>query len=226
MRNRSSGTWGLKKMIKRIRLGLGWILLLIGICSFSGCAKQENLTFTGTVEEVGETSMVVYTTEVPSLERIRVSFRELDLTFEPVAGQRVVVTVKPEIEETYPAKADAEKIALEEQEESQAQQVAQENRISAEQAYRMMQQEDVIVLDVRREDEFIQGHIEHAMLIPLAELVNQAPDRIPDKNATILVYCRSGNRSAKAVLQLKGLGYGNVYDFGGIEDWPYETVQE
>lgn len=213
-------------MRKRIRRSILGFLLLIGACLFLGCTKQETLTFTGTIEEVGETSMMVYTTEVSAADRIWVSFRDLPLAFEPAVGQRVLVTIKPDIRETYPAQADAVEISLEE-EELQSQPIAQEHKISAQEAYQKMQQEEgVVVLDVRREEEFAQGHIEGAVLIPLAELVNQAPEKIPDRTATILVYCRSGNRSAKAALQLSGLGYENVFDFGGIEDWPYETVRD
>ncbi len=211
-------------MSKRKR-GIFGFLIVIGACLFFSCTKQETITFTGTIEEVGETSMMVYTTEVSSADRIWVSFRDLTLAFEPAVGQRVLVTIKPEIQETYPAGADAVEISLEE-EEVQSRPIAQEHKISAQRAYQMMQrEEEVVILDVRREEEFAQEHIEGAVLIPLAELVNQAPEKIPDRTATILVYCRSGNRSAKAVLQLEALGYENVFDFGGIVDWPYGTVQ-
>ena len=99
-------------------------------------------------------------------------------------------------------------------------------RISAEEAYQMMQDTDeYILLDVRRFDEFNEGHIEGAVLIPYDEIANRAADELPDKNALILIYCRSGRRSETAARELVSMGYTNTYDFGGILDWPYDTVR-
>lgn len=84
----------------------------------------------------------------------------------------------------------------------------------------------VIVLDVRTPEEFQTGHIAGALLIPDTEIVNKAPSLLTDKSAVILVYCRSGRRSALASEALIQLGYRNVYDFGGIIDWPYEVVTD
>ena len=211
-------------MVKRFWIVVMACMLLFCASMFVSCKKEEEITFTGTIEQVGDTNMVVYTTEIPGTDRFSLSFKDLNLSFEPVVGLQVVVTIKPEIGESYPARADVIQITQVE-EETDMEQISQDHKISAQQAYQMMQQEEVLILDVRREDEYAQGHIENALLIPLAELVNQAPDKIPDKNTKILVYCRSGNRSAKAALQLEGLGYENVYDFGGINAWPYEIVQ-
>ncbi|MFA9466053.1 MAG: rhodanese-like domain-containing protein [Velocimicrobium sp.] len=98
-------------------------------------------------------------------------------------------------------------------------------KITAKEAKEMMDQtEDIIILDVRSEDEFNDGHIEHALLIPDTEIEKNAESTIPDKTATILVYCRSGRRSALASASLSKLGYTNVYDFGGIIDWDYDVV--
>ncbi|TAH63631.1 MAG: rhodanese-like domain-containing protein [Anaerolineaceae bacterium] len=85
---------------------------------------------------------------------------------------------------------------------------------------------DIIVLDVRTEEEFNSGHIKDAILIPNNEILERAEEELPDKEATILVYCRSGRRSSLAAENLTGLGYTNVYDFGGIIDWTYEIVME
>ena len=83
--------------------------------------------------------------------------------------------------------------------------------------------EEYIVLDVREQDEFDDGHISGAILIPYTEIENKAEEMIPDKNAQILVYCRSGRRSKIASESLAKLGYTNVKEFGGIIDWPYEV---
>ena len=79
------------------------------------------------------------------------------------------------------------------------------------------------ILDVRDQEEFDEGHIPGAMLLPYTEIESKAEKFLPDKNAQILVYCRSGRRSKIAAESLVALGYTNVKEFGGIIDWPYET---
>lgn len=81
----------------------------------------------------------------------------------------------------------------------------------------------IILLDVRTKEEYAQLHIPGSMLIPLDTLEKQASSKIPDKNAKIFIYCRSGNRSKEASNLLLKLGYTNVHDLGGIIDWKYET---
>ena len=83
--------------------------------------------------------------------------------------------------------------------------------------------EEHIILDTREQDEFDEGHIPKAILIPYTEIENKAEEMIPDKNKQILVYCRSGRRSKIAAESLAKLGYTNVKEFGGIIDWPYKV---
>lgn len=97
-------------------------------------------------------------------------------------------------------------------------------KISATEAKKMIDNEDVIILDVRTLEEFEEKHIEGALLIPEYEIAESAPNLLPDKDATILIYCRSGRRSEIASRILLEMGYRNVYDFGGLIDWPYEAV--
>ncbi len=85
--------------------------------------------------------------------------------------------------------------------------------------------EELIIVDGRTASEFSQGHIPDAILIPNETIGSTPPTELPDKEALILVYCRSGNRSAQAARKLVSMGYLNVYDFGGILDWPYEVVR-
>ncbi len=85
--------------------------------------------------------------------------------------------------------------------------------------------DELIIVDVRTASEFNQGHIPDAILIPNETIGSTPPAELPDKEALILVYCRSGNRSAQAARKLVSMGYLNVYDFGGIIDWPYEVVR-
>jgi len=99
------------------------------------------------------------------------------------------------------------------------------NEITAEEAKEIIDTQEVIILDVRTQEEFKEKHIEGALLIPDYELENLAESKLPDKNKKILVYCRSGNRSESAARLLIDMGYTDVYDFGGIINWPYETVQ-
>ena len=82
--------------------------------------------------------------------------------------------------------------------------------------------EDYILLDVREQDEFDAGHIPGAILIPYGEIETKAEAVLTDKDAQILVYCRSGRRSKIAAESLAKLGYTNVKEFGGIIDWQYE----
>ena len=96
-------------------------------------------------------------------------------------------------------------------------------QISAEEAKSIMDSgEEHIILDVGEQNGYDAGHIPEAILIPYTEIDNKANDMLPDKNATILVYCRSGRRSKIASESLAKLGYANVKEFDGINDWPYE----
>ena len=100
------------------------------------------------------------------------------------------------------------------------------HKISAEEAHEMMASQEVVVADVRTREEYDGGHIENAVLIPNESIGREMPEALPDKEATLLIYCRSGRRSKEAAQKLLELGYQNVYDFGGVIDWPYELVKE
>ena len=97
-------------------------------------------------------------------------------------------------------------------------------QITQEAAKTMMDTQEVIVLDVREQDEFDAGHIPGAVLLSVGSITkNTAAAVIPDLDAVVLVYCRSGNRSKTASQALADLGYTQIYEFGGIKDWPYEV---
>lgn len=96
-------------------------------------------------------------------------------------------------------------------------------KITAEEAKSMMDEGDVIVVDVRTAGEFAEGHVPDAINVPNKSIGDDVSGSLPDQDASILVYCRSGSRSAAASKKLTALGYENTYDFGGIIDWPYET---
>ena len=99
-------------------------------------------------------------------------------------------------------------------------------QISQKEAYRMMQEETVVLLDVREQSEYDAGHIPDAVLLPVGSIGEEsAAAVIPEKDTAVLVYCRSGNRSKTAAAALAELGYTSVYEFGGINSWPYEVVE-
>ena len=82
-----------------------------------------------------------------------------------------------------------------------------------------------VLLDVRRKDEYEAGHIPGALLLPNEEIGTEPPGLLPDKDAVILIYCRSGNRSKQAAAKLAAMGYTHLLEFGGILTWPFETVR-
>ena len=88
----------------------------------------------------------------------------------------------------------------------------------------LMESEDVLLLDVRTQEEYAQAHIEGAKLLPYDEISERTDELPADKDMAIIVYCRSGSRAATAGRTLVGLGYTQVYNLGGISSWPYGTV--
>ena len=82
-----------------------------------------------------------------------------------------------------------------------------------------------IILDVRRAEEYAEGHIPGSINVANESIKSEAPAKLPDKNQMIYVYCRSGNRSKQAAEKLAALGYTNIVEFGGILDWTGEIVR-
>lgn len=100
-------------------------------------------------------------------------------------------------------------------------------QISMDEAVAMMEEEtDYIILDVRTSEEFAEKHIPNAINVPNETIGDEPISELPREDQLILVYCRSGNRSKQAAEKLVALGYTNVYEFGGINDWTGETVKE
>ena len=101
------------------------------------------------------------------------------------------------------------------------------DQISGAEAKALMDSESgYIIIDARTQEEYDEGHIPGAILIPEYEIADRAENELPDKNQLILVYCRSGRRSKIAAEELVKLGYTNVKEFGGIIDWEYEVVKQ
>ena len=99
-------------------------------------------------------------------------------------------------------------------------------QISGAEAKALMDRESgYVIIDARTQEEYDQGHIPGAILIPYGEIADRAEKELSDKDQLILVYCRSGRRSKIAAEELVKLGYTNVKEFGGIIDWEYEIVK-
>ena len=123
--------------------------------------------------------------------------------------------------------AENNSISVSESAETTEDTVLTYEQISAEDAKKLMDTEaDFIIVDARTTEEFAEGHIPDAVLIPEYEIADRAPSELPDKEQLILVYCRSGRRSKIASQALVELGYTNVKEFGGIIDWPYDVVTD
>ena len=100
------------------------------------------------------------------------------------------------------------------------------HRINFEQAHDiLLRQPDAVLIDVREEPEYLTGHAVDAQLLPVDEITEESAGMIiPEKQNTVLVYCRTGRRSARAAKMLESLGYEAIYDMGGLVGWPYGLV--
>lgn len=100
-------------------------------------------------------------------------------------------------------------------------------QVTMNEAITLMETEsDYIILDVRTPEEYKEGHIPDAINVPNETIGTNEIPQLPDKEQLILVYCRSGNRSKQASEKLSALGYHNIVEFGGINNWPGETISE
>ena len=100
-------------------------------------------------------------------------------------------------------------------------------QISQDEAKEMMKRDDGhVIVDVRRQDEYDEGHIPGAILIPNESIDTERPAELPDLDQIILIYCRSGRRSKEAAQKLFDMGYTHVYEFGGIIDWTGEIMKD
>ncbi|MFZ2539353.1 MAG: rhodanese-like domain-containing protein [Oscillospiraceae bacterium] len=206
----------MKKMVVVI---LAFMLMLAACTS-----KEENVIFTAIIESVFEDGIMVTTTDDVGFDKASVGYdKNCKIDFTPLAGQTVEIEILPSIRESYPVQVTAVsikllKIALID--------MTKYTKITPKEAKEIIDNEtDIIILDVRAQSEFDEGHIKNAILIPHTEIETVAVEKLTDKDAKILVYCRSGKRSAVASKKLVEMGYTNILDFGGIIDWNYETVK-
>lgn len=97
------------------------------------------------------------------------------------------------------------------------------HKITAEEAKKMTEEGNVVIVDVRTPEEYEEAHVPGAVSVPSETIGDEMPAALPDTDAVLIVYCRTGVRSRQASDKLSSLGYQKIYDMGGIVDWPYET---
>ena len=206
--------------MKRIFLTICLIFLL------AACTKDnQNIIFKAVVESVSENSILVTTTDNVGFDKASVNTENAEFVFDIIVGQTVEIEILPEIRESYPVQVTAVKIHLIDKEETMINNT-EYIKLTGEEAKDIIDSDkNIIILDVRTEAEYNQGHIENAVLLPDTEINDNAEAILSDKDLKILVYCRSGRRSAVTAKELIKMGYTDVYDFGGIIDWPYDIVK-
>ena len=214
----------MKKLIALL-LSLICLLGLIGCSNRSMnyiIANEPNIT--GIVKEANENAILIENEKGEYWVSLNVENKDSTTHFN--LGDEVVVYYNGNIAESYPMQINTVyAITLKEPaDRAENNQEAVYVNITAEEAKQIMDSEEgYVILDVRTQEEYDQGHIPGAILIPDTEVEVTAEDVLTDKDQLILVYCRSGRRSKLASEILVELGYTNIKEFGGIIDWPYET---
>ena len=206
------------------------VVLLICMLGLVGCnnrsmnyiiANEPNIT--GVVKEANEQSVLIENEKGEYWVSLNVENKDSTTHFN--LGDEVVVYYNGIIAESYPMQINTVyAITLKEPaDRAENNQEAVYVNITAEEAKQIMDSEEgYIILDVRTQEEYDQGHIPGAILIPDTEVEVTAEEVLTDKDQLLLVYCRSGRRSKLASEILVELGYTNIKEFGGIIDWPYE----
>ena len=207
------------------------LLSLICILGQVGCsnrsmnyiiANEPNIT--GVVKEANEQSILIENEKGEYWVSLNVENKDSTTHFN--LGDEVVVYYNGIIAESYPMQINTVyAITLKEPaDRAENNQEAVYVNITAEEAKQIMDSEEgYIILDVRTQEEYDQGHIPGAILIPDTEVEVTAEEVLTDKDQLILVYCRSGRRSKLASEILVELGYTTLKEFGGIIDWPFEV---
>ena len=97
-------------------------------------------------------------------------------------------------------------------------------KITPDEGTALMDEGGVTVVDVRTPQEYAEKHIPGALNIPVESIGCEKPAELADADDPLIVYCRTGVRSRQAADKLASLGYGRIYDMGGIVDWAGKTV--
>lgn len=220
----------------KIKQHVAIIISVIMIICFSGCNNrsmndiiENEPSITGIVTEVYDKYIQIYIKNeaYPYGADCSVSLNVVnpDGIYSPInVGDEVVVYYDGSIAESYPMQINTVyAITL----LTPAAREDTYKQISIDEAVAMMEEEnDYIILDVRTPEEFAERHIPNAINVPNETIGDDPIPELPREDQLILVYCRSGNRSKQASEKLAAIGYTNVYEFGGINDWTGETVSK
>lgn len=165
----------------------------------TGCTKESNITFEAQIESLSEQSMMVTTNDDVGFDKASVGLSTAEIKGNLAEGDKVKITIYPEIRETYPVQVTALKVEMVK---------SNYQKISAKEAKEMMEKEkEEVVLDVRTLEEYNEGDIKGATLLSDNEIEEKAESTLSDKEDIILVYCRSGRRSEAAAKELVDMGY-------------------
>lgn len=211
-------------MKKRLISILLMITVVMVLLISTGCNNKninETITYQGKIISISDNNNFVIRVN-DSADLISLSINEevefgKDVSNAFSEGNLVEIETGPEVMESWPLQVSLYKITKNEP--------PAYLKISQEVAKKIIDTQESIVLDVRTINEYKEGHIENTVLLPVDQIEEDVKKVLDDKYATILVCCRSGNRSKSASLKLIELGYKNVYDFGGLKSWEYEIVK-
>ncbi|MGL5978672.1 MAG: rhodanese-like domain-containing protein [Erysipelotrichaceae bacterium] len=182
-----------------------------------GCTSKDVVIYGVVVEQRGQ-SLLIESADVVGFDRASVQLPTSETTFDTKDVVRIVYDGM--VRESYPVQLTAKTV----EKAVDLTLKSEPHTIDALLALTLMQTMDVTILDVRSEAEFNQGHIADAISLPLDQISQQTMSDTA-KDAIVLVYCKSGNRSKQAVELLDSLGYEHVLDFGGVNDWPFGLVE-
>lgn len=207
---------------------------------FGACAKPApQVTFEAVIETVTEGAVLVNAKAGSGFDKAKVQVanetkledeRGAALTLDQFkAGDGVKVVFDGAVRESYPVQITAKSItrmaAAQSSGSGSATPQGGYQTLLPEQAKQQLDEDkNILLVDVRTPEEYNEKHIANSHLLPVDDIPTKAAEALPDKQAKIFVYCRTGRRSKDAALKLLEMGYTNVYDIGGIVDWPYETV--
>lgn len=193
--------------------------ILLCLLLLSGCSNVDKEVIIGVVEEQAENNLLVKFNNEVSFELASIDSEVIDSKIQ--VGDFVKITYDGMVRESYPVGISADKVEL----YISFHETPKYRKVEPEIAKLMMDMKKVMILDVRTEAEFNASHIEGALHYPLSDLSVLVKNQITNKDQILLVYCQSGNRSEQASKELVALGYSNVFDFGGIRDWPYGVTK-
>lgn len=211
----------MKKSLKSIFLVATVVMVILISAGCKDESVNHTVTYQGKIISISDNENFVIRVN-DSADLISLSINKevefgKDVSRDFYVGNLIEIQTGLEVMESWPLQVNLFKIA--------ENKPAAYLKISQDVAKKIMDTQETIVIDVRTLEEYEGGHIKNAILVPVDQIEENADKVLSDKNASILVYCRSGNRSKSASMKLVDLGYKNIYDFGGINIWKHEIVK-